>query len=70
MPDGGPPRSILAVARDLATKEQLGHSSINVTMDLYGHVRPGAHRAVVDRLAAATMLTPEARPNSRKLRLS
>jgi integrase len=35
-------------------KEQLGHSSINVTVDLYGHVRPGENRAAVDRLAAAT----------------
>lgn len=35
-------------------KEQLGHSSINVTVDLYGHVRPGANREVVNRLAAAT----------------
>lgn len=35
-------------------KEQLGHSSINVTVDLYGHVRPGANREAVDRLAAVT----------------
>lgn len=35
-------------------KEQLGHSSINVTVDLYGHVRPGENRHAVDQLAAAT----------------
>jgi len=35
-------------------KEQLGHSTIEVTVDLYGHVRPGANREAVDRLAAAT----------------
>ena len=35
-------------------KEQLGHSSINVTVDLYGHIRPGAHRESLDRLAALT----------------
>ncbi len=35
-------------------KEQLGHSSINVTVDLYGHIRPGANREAVDRLAALT----------------
>jgi len=30
-------------------KEQLGHSSMNVTVALYGHVQPGAHRETVDR---------------------
>jgi integrase len=35
-------------------KEQLGHSSIQVTVDLYGHFVPGANRAAVDRLAATT----------------
>ncbi|HEV8438176.1 MAG TPA: site-specific integrase [Methylomirabilota bacterium] len=35
-------------------KDQLGHSSIQVTVDLYGHFVPGANRAAVDRLAAAT----------------
>lgn len=35
-------------------KEQLGHSSIQVTVDLYGHFVPGANRAAVDRLADAT----------------
>jgi integrase len=42
-------------------KEQLGHSTIQVTVDLYGHVRPGANRQAVDRLAALTdgpALTP------------
>ena len=47
-------------------KEQLGHSSINVTVDLYGHVRPGAHREAVDRLVAATTTAPEPRPNFEK----
>jgi len=35
-------------------KEQLGHHSIQVTVDLYGHLMPGANRSAVDRLAAAT----------------
>jgi hypothetical protein len=35
-------------------KEQLGHSSIQVTVDLYVHFVPGANRGAVDRLAAAT----------------
>ena len=43
-------------------KEQLGHSSTNVTVDLYGHIRPGANRESVDRLAALTR-GPEAPRN-------
>jgi hypothetical protein len=35
-------------------KEQLGHSSIQVTVDLYGHFVPGANRGAVDRLAEST----------------
>ena len=31
-------------------KEQLGHSSIAVTVDVYGHLVPGGNRAAVDRL--------------------
>src|SRR5207245_766061 len=31
-------------------KEQLGHSSIQVTVDTYGHLVPGADRAAVNRL--------------------
>ena len=38
-------------------KEQLGHSSIQVTVDLYGHFVPGANRGAVERLAAATTST-------------
>ena len=40
-------------------KEQLGHSSIQVTVDVYGHFIPGANRAAVDRLAKAV---EEAKP--------
>jgi hypothetical protein len=32
---------------------QLGHSSIAVTVDLYGHLVPGADRHHVERLADA-----------------
>ena len=35
-------------------KQQLGHSSIQVTVDRYGHFVPGANRSAVDRLAATT----------------
>ncbi len=31
-------------------KEQMGHHSINVTVDIYGHLVPGSNRAAVDRL--------------------
>jgi integrase len=31
-------------------KDQLGHSSIKVTVDIYGHLVPGANRSAVDRL--------------------
>ena len=35
-------------------KEQLGHSTIAVTVDLYGHLVPSANIAFVDRLDAKT----------------
>ncbi len=35
-------------------KTQLGHSSIQVTVDRYGHFIPGANRQAVERLAQAT----------------
>ncbi|MDA2931126.1 hypothetical protein MYX84_14470 [Acidobacteria bacterium AH-259-O06] len=31
-------------------KEQLGHSSISMTVDTYGHLVPGANREAMDRL--------------------
>ena len=31
-------------------KEQMGHHSIQVTVDLYGHLVPGGNRQAVDRL--------------------
>ncbi len=31
-------------------KEQMGHSSIQVTVDTYGHLIPGANISFVDRL--------------------
>jgi len=46
-------------------KEQLGHASIQVTVDTYGHLIPGANRAAVDRLddettqLSATQAQPE-----------
>src|SRR5262249_55513004 len=31
-------------------KEQMGHHSIQITVDIYGHLIPGANRRAVDRL--------------------
>jgi hypothetical protein len=31
-------------------RDQLGHSSIQITVDTYGHLVPGANRQAVDRL--------------------
>lgn len=33
-------------------KEQLGHSSIQVTIDIYGHLIPGSNRGAVNQLDA------------------
>ncbi len=34
-------------------KDQLGHHSIKVTVDVYGHLVPGANKAAADRLDQA-----------------
>jgi integrase len=31
-------------------KDQMGHASISITVDIYGHLVPGGNRAAVDRL--------------------
>jgi len=41
-------------------QQQLGHSSIQVTVDIYGHLIPGANRAAVDRLDARPVRNPGA----------
>ena len=48
-------------------KEQMGHSSINITVDIYGHLIPGSNRKAVDKLddLAAPKCTPAA-PYSQK----
>lgn len=57
-PSGAIPRSA-AQLRQLApsagkspvyVKEQLGHSSIQITVDCYGHLIPGGNKQAVDRL--------------------
>jgi hypothetical protein len=39
-------------------KEQMGHSSIQVTVDLYGHLIPGGNKQAVDRLDGGEFLEP------------
>src|SRR5688572_18828291 len=41
-------------------KEQLGHGSIQITVDTYGHLIPGANRGAVDRLDDAAPMQPSA----------
>jgi len=38
--------------------EQVGHSSIRVTADIYGHLIPGGNKQAVDRLDAPLALQP------------
>ena len=40
-------------------KEQMGHSSIQVTVDLYGHLIPGGNKQAVDRLDGPVENSPE-----------
>src|SRR5437762_6150246 len=41
-------------------KEQMGHASIQITADTYGHLVPGGNRSAVDRLDSATFRNPGA----------
>jgi integrase len=44
-------------------KEQMGHHSIKITVDTYGHLMPGGNKTVVDRLDGlenATFRNPDA----------
>jgi integrase len=43
-------------------KEQMGHSSIQVTVDIYGHLIPGANLSFVDRLDEITPEPAETSP--------
>jgi integrase len=40
-------------------KEQMGHHSIQVTADLYGHLIPGANRTAANRLEAHILPTSQ-----------
>jgi integrase len=49
----------LAQGESLAyVKEQLGHASIRLAVDLYGHLVPGGNRAAVDRLDDVERVEP------------
>ncbi len=58
---------LIQQAESLAyVKEQMGHHSIQVTVDIYGHLVPGGNKAAVDRLdepANATGRNPAATSN-------
>jgi integrase len=41
-------------------KEQMGHSSIQVTVDIYGHLIPGGNRQAVDKLDDVSVNTKKA----------
>jgi len=42
-------------------KERMGHHSIQITVDTYGHLIPGANRAAADRLGAIVLTPPKAK---------
>ncbi len=50
-------------------KEQLGHHSISITVDVYGHLIPGANKAAVDRLDDASGRNPHATDIRSELRV-
>lgn len=39
-------------------KQQLGHASIQMTVDIHGHLIPGSHRLMVKRLDSQPSATP------------
>src|ERR1700720_2074637 len=52
---------LIQVGASLAcVKDQMGHSSIQVTVDTYGHLVPGADIAWAEKLDAATNPQPSA----------
>lgn len=71
-PDGTPPRvhdlrhtaaslAIQAGAHPKVVQEMLGHSTITVTLDIYGHLMPGLHEEVVGRMGAEALQAQAAR---------
>ena len=61
------PTLIQLDAHPKAIQERLGHSSITVTMDVYGHLFPSVVEALTERLDEvfrAARLAPDAEPAS------
>ena len=48
-------------------KEQMGHSSIQMTVDVYEHLMPGANVGLVDKLDSKTSQQQNATPRNRSL---
>ena len=52
---------LIAQGESLAyVRDQLGHASIQLTVDTDGHLIPGTNRQAVDRLDDATIRNPAA----------
>ena len=45
-------------------KEQMGHSSIQATVDIYGHLVPGGNIKWIDRLGSTVEMEPEVEPEA------
>ena len=61
---GGETSLLIAQGESLAyVRDQLGHASIQLTVDTYGHLVPGANRQAVNRLDDPTSRNPAATPN-------
>jgi integrase len=61
---------LIQVGESLAyMKEQLGHSSITITVDTHRPLSPGTNRAAVDRLNDVTRRNPSATSVAGTLRI-
>jgi integrase len=49
-------------------KEQMRHSSIQVTVDIYGHLVPGGNIKWIDRLGSTDSMEPEVEPHPVKVK--
>ena len=58
---------VAAGAHPKYLQAQMGHSSIRVTLDLYGHLFPDANRGVLDALDALTAPSTPHRANAPKI---
>ena len=47
-------------------KEQLGHSSIQMTVDIYGHLIPNSNREAVNKLDFMHPAAPQTHPSQNK----